>query len=57
VAVIGPSGEGKSTFLKLLFRCWDVKSGAISVDGQDIREVTLKSLRKEIDIVSQVVPL
>lgn len=42
VALVGPTGSGKSTMLKLLDRFYDVKSGCISIDGQDIRAVTLK---------------
>ncbi|ABC27425.1 ABC-type transport system involved in Fe-S cluster assembly, permease and ATPase components [Hahella chejuensis KCTC 2396] len=53
VAVVGGSGAGKSTLVKLLFRFYDVNGGAISVDGQDIREVALKSLRSAIAIVPQ----
>ena len=52
-ALIGPSGAGKSTLVKLLPRYYDVMSGRITVDGLDIREVTLKSLRAQIAIVSQ----
>ncbi len=53
VALVGPTGAGKSTALKLLLRMYDVDSGAIRVDGQDIREVTLASLRDAIGYVSQ----
>ncbi|WP_026374526.1 ABCB family ABC transporter ATP-binding protein/permease [Aestuariibacter salexigens] len=53
VAVVGESGAGKSTLVKLLFRFYDVTSGAISIDGQDIRQVTQQSLRKTIGIVPQ----
>ena len=53
VALIGPSGAGKSTLVKLLPRFYDVTSGRILIDGIDIREVTLKSLREQIAIVSQ----
>ncbi len=53
VAVVGPSGSGKSTLVKLLFRFYDPDSGCITVDGQDIREVTQASLRREIGIVPQ----
>jgi ABC-type multidrug transport system fused ATPase/permease subunit len=42
VALVGPTGSGKSTMLKLLDRFYDVKSGSISIDGQDIRDVTLE---------------
>ncbi|MDR0247345.1 MAG: ABC transporter ATP-binding protein/permease [Burkholderiales bacterium] len=53
VAVVGPSGAGKSTLSRLLFRFYDVTEGAVSIDGQDIRSVTQKSLRAAIGIVPQ----
>ncbi len=53
VAVVGPSGSGKSTLVKLLFRFYDPDSGSIEVDGQDIREVSQRSLRRCIGIVPQ----
>jgi ATP-binding cassette subfamily B protein len=53
VAVVGPSGSGKSTLARLLFRFYDVNQGSISIDGQDIRQVTQKSLRQTIGIVPQ----
>ncbi|HEY4355605.1 MAG TPA: ABC transporter ATP-binding protein [Acidobacteriaceae bacterium] len=53
VALVGPSGAGKSTFVNLLPRFYDVTDGAILMDGQDIREVTLASLRKQIGKVTQ----
>ncbi|WFC98240.1 ATP-binding cassette-type vacuolar membrane transporter Hmt1 [Malassezia yamatoensis] len=53
VALVGESGAGKSTVLKLLYRFYDVNSGTISVDGQDIQKVTQHSLRKAIGIVPQ----
>ncbi len=53
VAVVGPSGAGKSTLARLLFRFYDVSSGAIRIGGQDIRKVTQKSLREAIGIVPQ----
>ncbi|KAF2857535.1 ABC transporter-like protein [Piedraia hortae CBS 480.64] len=56
-AIVGPSGGGKSTLLRLLFRFYDVDSGAISIDGQDIRSVTLTSLRQNIGVVPQDTPL
>lgn len=56
-AFVGPSGCGKSTILRLLFRFYDVQSGRILVDGQDIRDVTLDSLRKAIGVVPQDTPL
>jgi ATP-binding cassette, subfamily B, bacterial len=52
-ALVGASGAGKSTILSLLNRFHDVSSGSISIDGIDIRDVTLKSLRRQIGIVPQ----
>jgi ATP-binding cassette, subfamily B, bacterial len=52
-ALVGASGAGKSTILSLLNRFHDVTSGSISIDGIDIRDVTLKSLRRQIGIVPQ----
>ena len=57
VAVVGPSGCGKSTILRLLFRFYDVQSGRILIDGQDIRDVSLDSLREAIGVVPQDTPL
>ncbi|MDO8991045.1 MAG: ABC transporter ATP-binding protein/permease [Sideroxyarcus sp.] len=53
VAVVGASGAGKSTLSRLLFRFYDVDAGVISIDGQDIRDVTQTSLRAAIGIVPQ----
>jgi len=53
VAIVGPSGHGKSTLMKLLFRFYDVNDGSICIDGQDIKKVTLKSLRGSIGVVPQ----
>ena len=53
VAVVGHSGSGKSTLVKLLYRFYDVNSGSIVIDGQDIQQQTLLSLRKCISIVPQ----
>lgn len=53
VAVVGASGAGKSTLARLLFRFYDVDSGAICIDGQDIRTITQDSLRTAIGIVPQ----
>ncbi|KAF2759908.1 iron-sulfur clusters transporter-like protein atm1 [Pseudovirgaria hyperparasitica] len=57
VAIVGPSGCGKSTILRLLFRSYDVKEGKILVDGQDIRDVGIDSLRRAIGVVPQDTPL
>jgi ATP-binding cassette subfamily B protein len=53
LAIVGPSGAGKSTISRLLFRFYDVNDGRILIDGQDIRDVTQKSLRAAIGIVPQ----
>lgn len=53
VAVVGPSGAGKSTLARLLYRFYDVTGGAIRIDGQDLRDVTQRSLRAGIGIVPQ----
>ena len=57
LAFVGTSGAGKSTLLKLLFRFYDVQSGAVRVDGQDVRELTQKSLRSALGLVPQDVVL
>ncbi|PKY04623.1 putative ABC transporter [Aspergillus campestris IBT 28561] len=56
-AIVGPSGCGKSTILRLLFRYYDVQEGRVLIDGQDIRDVSLESLRKAIGVVPQDTPL
>ena len=53
VAIVGPSGAGKSTISKLLFRFYDPSSGAISIDNQNIKNVTQSSLRSNIGVVPQ----
>ena len=53
VAVVGPSGSGKSTLARLMFRFYDVTGGAITIAGQDIRQITQSSLRAAIGIVPQ----
>jgi ATP-binding cassette, subfamily B, heavy metal transporter len=53
VAIVGPSGAGKSTLSRLLFRFYDIQSGEITIDGQDIRDVTQTSLRAAIGMVPQ----
>jgi subfamily B ATP-binding cassette protein MsbA len=52
-ALVGPSGGGKSTILNLIPRFYDVTSGKVSIDGQDVRDVTLASLRHQIALVTQ----
>ena len=53
IAVVGPSGAGKSTLARLLYRFYDVSAGRITIDGQDIRQVTQASVRGAIGIVPQ----
>ncbi len=53
VAIVGRSGAGKTTLVNLLPRFYDVTAGAILIDGVDIRDVTLASLRAQIGIVTQ----
>ena len=53
VALVGPTGSGKSTALALLYRAFDPQSGAIAVDGMDIRDLTLSGLRHNIGVVFQ----
>ena len=53
VAIVGPSGAGKSTLSRLLYRFYDIQEGEISIDGQDVRDVTQKSLRSVIGMVPQ----
>lgn len=53
VAIVGSSGAGKSTLSRLLYRFYDIDGGEILIDGQDIRQVTLESLRRAIAVVPQ----
>ncbi|MHA6289082.1 ABC transporter ATP-binding protein [Maricaulis sp. CAU 1757] len=53
VALVGPTGSGKSTFVKLLQRLYDVSGGAVRIDGQDVRSVSQSSLRRHIALVPQ----
>jgi ATP-binding cassette subfamily B protein len=53
VGLVGFSGSGKSTFMNLILRLYDIQGGRISIDGQDVREVTQDSLRRAISMISQ----
>jgi ATP-binding cassette, subfamily B, heavy metal transporter len=53
VAIVGPSGAGKSTIGRILFRFYDIEGGRVTIDGQDLRDVTQKSLRQAIGVVPQ----
>lgn len=53
VAIVGPSGSGKSTIGRLVFRFYDVQGGAVTIDGQDVRDVTQQSLHDAIGVVPQ----
>ncbi len=53
VALVGPTGAGKSTAMALLHRLWDPQAGRVTIDGTDIRDVTLASLRRNIGVVFQ----
>lgn len=57
VALVGHSGGGKSTIMSMILRFYDPNSGAIKLDGQDIRELTLKSFRRSMSVVNQEVML
>lgn len=52
-AIVGTSGSGKSTVLRLLYRFYDVHSGSVRIGGNDVRDITLKSLRQQIGQVPQ----
>merc|ERR1712178_285688 len=53
VAIVGPSGSGKSTITRLLYRFYDVDDGSVQVDGHDVRDVTMQSLRCVIGVIPQ----
>ncbi len=53
IALVGPNGCGKSTLMSLLPRFWEVQTGAIRIDGHDLRDVQLRSLRRQIGMVTQ----
>lgn len=52
-AFVGESGGGKTTILRLLFRFYNINEGSISIDGHDVRDVTIDSLREKIGVVPQ----
>lgn len=53
IALVGPTGAGKTTVVNLISRFYDIDSGAISIDGHDVRDVTIKSLRSQLGIMMQ----
>lgn len=53
VALVGETGSGKSTILKLLFRFYDISAGSVKIDNQDVRDVTMQSLRQAMGVVPQ----
>ena len=53
MALVGPSGAGKSTLAQLVMRFYDVHSGAVLIDGKDVRKIRLQSLRENVSIVAQ----
>ncbi|MDR3281442.1 MAG: ATP-binding cassette domain-containing protein, partial [Endomicrobium sp.] len=57
VAIVGAAGSGKTTLINLILRFYDVQTGSIEIDGEDIRNITIKSLRNDIAFVSQDVIL
>ena len=53
IALVGPTGAGKTTVINMLTRFYDVKEGSVLIDGKDVRDVTLHSLRKEVGVLMQ----
>jgi len=53
IALVGPTGAGKTTVINMLTRFYDVQQGSVTIDGRDVREVTLDSLRKEVGVLMQ----
>ncbi len=53
IALVGPTGAGKTTIINLLGRQYDIKSGSITIDGHDVRDVTMESLRRQMGVVLQ----
>ena len=53
IALVGETGSGKSTIIKLIFRFYDISAGSVKIDNQDVRDVTLQSLRRVMGVVPQ----
>lgn len=53
IALVGPTGAGKTTVINLLTRFYDVKAGSVTIDGTDVRDIKLRSLRKEVGVLMQ----
>ena len=53
IALVGPTGAGKTTIVNLLSRFYDIQEGSITIDGYDLRDVTLGSLRKQMGVMTQ----
>lgn len=53
IALVGPTGAGKTTVINMLTRFYDVQKGSVTIDGKDVREVTLESLRREVGVLMQ----
>ncbi len=53
IALVGPTGAGKTTIINMLTRFYDVKEGSVKIDGHDVRDVTINSLRKEVGVLMQ----
>ena len=53
IGIVGRTGSGKTSLIKLFWRCLDLQSGTITIDGKDITKCDLKRLRKEMDVVAQ----
>lgn len=53
IALVGPTGAGKTTVINMLTRFYDVQKGSVTIDGKDVRDVTLQSLRKEVGVLMQ----
>ena len=53
IALVGPTGAGKTTIISLLSRFYDVSEGSVTIDGYDVRDVTLESLRRQMGVMLQ----